>query len=349
MLKSRLFWPVIILLIILAINLFFDPGFFKIEVKNGHLTGSLVDIVNRGAPLMLISIGMTLVIATKGIDLGVGSVIAMSGSIAAMTVVQGMASDTSLTPLFMAIAAALGLSLAAGLWNGLLVSRIGIQPIVATLILMVAGRGIAQLITDGQITTIYYEPYSFIGGGYLFAIPFSVYLVAAVLGIALYMTKKTALGLFIQSVGANPEASRLAGINSKNIILLVYLFSGFCAGVGGLILSSNVSSADGNNAGLWFELDAILAVVIGGTSLMGGRFFLMGSVIGALIIQSLTTTIYSIGIPPETNLIVKAVVVIIVCLLQSPEFRQKVLRPRMKKPHKKEPENSLNEQGVKIS
>ncbi|WP_408007742.1 ABC transporter permease [Pseudalkalibacillus sp. A8] len=349
MLKSRLFWPVIILLFILAINLFFDPGFFKIEVKNGHLTGSLVDIVNRGAPLMLISIGMTLVIATKGIDLGVGSVIAMSGSIAAMTVVQGMAPDTSLTPLIMAIAAALGLSLAAGLLNGLLVSRIGIQPIVATLILMVAGRGIAQLITNGQITTIYYEPYSFIGGGYLLTIPFSVYLVAAVFGIALFMTKKTALGLFIQSVGANPEATRLAGINSKNIILLVYLFSGFCAGVGGLILSSNVSSADGNNAGLWFELDAILAVVIGGTSLMGGRFFLTGSVIGALIIQSLTTTIYSIGIPPETNLLVKAIVVIIVCLLQSPEFRQKVRWPRTKKTLKKETGDSINEQEVKIS
>ncbi|MGJ9383689.1 ABC transporter permease [Salipaludibacillus sp. CF4.18] len=203
-------------------------------------------------------------------------------------------------------------------------TRLGIQPIVATLILMVAGRGVAQLITNGQITTIYYQPYSFIGSGHLFMLPFSIYIVIAVLCLALFITRKTAIGLFIESVGGNPVASHLSGISSKNIILMVYIFSGLCAGIAGLILSSNVASADGNNAGLWYELDAILAVVIGGTSLMGGRFFLVGTVIGALIIQSLTTTIYSIGIPAEIILVVKAVVVLIVCLLQSPEFRKKV-------------------------
>lgn len=322
MIKSKLFWPIAVLAFILLFNLFFDPGFFMIEVKNGHLTGSLIDIINRGAPLMLISIGMTLVIATKGIDLGVGSVIAMSGAIAAVTV-TGSTQD-SLVPLFVAITLALGLSVLTGVWNGVLVSRIGVQPIVATLILMVAGRGVAQLITNGQITTVYYDPYKFIGGGYLLMLPFSIFIVAIVLIIAFYLTRKTAVGLFIESVGANPDASRLSGINSKNIILMVYIFSGLCAGIAGLILSSNVASADGNNAGLWYELDAILAVVIGGTSLMGGRFFLMGTVIGALIIQSLTTTIYSIGVPPEINLVTKAIVVLIVCLLQSPEFRKKL-------------------------
>lgn len=322
MMKSKLFWPLLILLFILLINLFFDKNFFMIEVRNGHLAGSLIDILNRGAPLMLISIGMTLVIATKGIDLGVGSVIAIAGAIGAMTVTGG--SSDSLLPLFMAIALVLVLCTLAGAWNGLLVSRIGVQPIVATLILMVAGRGIAQLITEGQITTVYYEPYTSIGGGYLFMLPFSIFIVAAVLLLALYLTRKTAIGLFIESVGSNPKASHLSGINSKNIILLVYMFSGLCAGIGGLILSSNVASADGNNAGLWYELDAILAVVIGGTSLMGGRFFLMGTVVGALIIQSLTTTIYSIGVPTQFNLVVKALVVLIVCLLQSPEFRKRV-------------------------
>ncbi|TXC91337.1 ABC transporter permease [Metabacillus litoralis] len=322
MMKSKLFWPIIVLVLILLINLFFDKSFFSIEVRNGHLAGSLIDILNRGAPLILISIGMTLVIATKGIDLGVGSVIAMAGAVGAMTV--SGASGDSLVPLFMAIAFVIGISLLTGVWNGVLVSHIGVQPIVATLILMVAGRGVAQLITDGQIMTVYYDPYTFIGGGYLFMIPFSIFIVAAVLAIASFLTRKTAIGLFIESVGANPEASRLSGINSKNILLMVYMFSGLCAGIAGLILSSNVASADGNNAGLWYELDAILAVVIGGTSLNGGRFYLMGTVIGALIIQSLTTTIYSIGIAPEINLVVKAVVVLIVCLLQSPEFRKKL-------------------------
>ncbi|MBM7605538.1 simple sugar transport system permease protein [Metabacillus crassostreae] len=322
MMKSKLFWPILVLVLILLINLFFDKSFFSIEVRNGHLAGSLIDILNRGAPLILISIGMTLVIATKGIDLGVGSVIAMAGAVGAMTV--SGASGDSLMPLFMAIAFVIGISLLTGVWNGVLVSHIGVQPIVATLILMVAGRGVAQLITDGQIMTVYYDPYTFIGGGYLFMIPFSIFIVAAVLAIASFLTRKTAIGLFIESVGANPEASRLSGINSKNIMLMVYMFSGLCAGIAGLILSSNVASADGNNAGLWYELDAILAVVIGGTSLNGGRFYLMGTVIGALIIQSLTTTIYSIGIAPEINLVVKAVVVLIVCLLQSPEFRKKL-------------------------
>ncbi len=322
MMKSKLFWPIVVLLIILLINLFFDKNFFTIEVKNGYLTGSLIDILNRGAPLLLVSIGMTLVIATKGVDLGVGSVIAMAGAVGAMTV--SGANGDSLVPLFTAIAFVIAISILTGIWNGVLVSRIGVQPIVATLILMVAGRGIAQLITDGQIMTVYYDPYTFIGGGHLLMLPFSIFIVAAMLVIASFLTRKTAMGLFIESVGTNPEASRLSGINSKNILLMVYVFSGVCAGIGGLILSSNVASADGNNAGLWYELDAILAVVIGGTSLNGGRFYLMGTVIGALIIQSLTTTIYSIGIAPEINLVVKAIVVLIVCLLQSPEFRKKV-------------------------
>lgn len=320
--KSKLFWPIVILVLILLINLFFDKNFFTIEVKNGYLTGSLIDILNRGAPLLLVSIGMTLVIATKGVDLGVGSVIAMAGAVGAMTV--SSASGDSLVPLFTAIGFVIGISILSGLWNGVLVSRIGVQPIVATLILMVAGRGIAQLITDGQIMTVYYDPYTFIGGGHLLMLPFSIFIVAAVLAVASFLTRKTAMGLFIESVGTNPEASRLSGINSKNILLMVYVFSGLCAGIGGLILSSNVASADGNNAGLWYELDAILAVVIGGTSLNGGRFYLMGTVIGALIIQSLTTTIYSIGIAPEINLVVKAIVVLLVCLLQSPDFRKKV-------------------------
>lgn len=322
MAREKVLWPVLILIFILLINLFFDQSFFVIEVKNGHLTGSLIDILNRGAPLMLISIGMTFVIATKGIDLGVGSVVAISGAIAAMTV--SGASQESLVPLFLAVIFALGLSLLTGVWNGFLVSRIGIQPIVATLILMVAGRGIAQLITNGQITTVYYDPYKFLGGGHMFMLPFSIFIVVVVLIVVFYITRKTAIGLFIESVGANPDASRLSGINSKNIILMVYVFSGLCAGIAGLILSSNVASADGNNAGLWFELDAILAVVIGGTSLFGGRFYLLGTIIGALIIQSLTTTIYSIGIPPEINLVTKAIVVLVVCLLQSPEFRRKL-------------------------
>jgi len=130
-----------------------------------------------------------------------------------------------------------------------------------------------------------------------------------------------ALGTLIEAVGINPVASRLAGLRSRNIIWIVYVFSAVCAALAGLMISSNVTAADANNAGLYIEMDAILAVVIGGTSLAGGRYTLAGTVVGAFIIQTLTTTVYTLGIPPEVTLVFKALVVITVCLLQAPKAR----------------------------
>ncbi|SET91589.1 ABC transporter permease [Paenibacillus sp. NFR01] len=321
--KHHLFWPLSVLAALLLFNLFYSPDFFSITMHDGHLYGSLIDILNFGAPLILVAIGMTLVVATGGIDLSVGSVVAISGAIACLTISKS-AEQNAFSLVLTAILLSIGLSLVLGAWNGLLVSQIGIQPIIATLILMVAGRGIAQLITGGQIITITSKSYSYIGSGSLATLPFSIFIVVAMLSIALLLTRKTALGLFIESVGCNRVASLMAGIRSKWVMLSVYIFCGLCAGLAGLLLSSNVSSADGNNAGLWYELDAILAVVIGGTSLNGGRFYMTGTVVGALIIQTLTTTIYMIGVPPEITLVVKAVVVLAVCLIQSEAFRQAI-------------------------
>lgn len=328
--EHRLAWPIVTLLLLLILNAAFNPNFLRLEWRDGHLYGSLIDILNRAAPLMLVALGMTLVIATRGIDISVGATVAITAAIAAwmiggaLVVQNGVATHVSRFPMPVAIAAALGVALLCGTWNGVLVARVGMQPIVATLILMVAGRGIAQLITDGQIITIYYAPYFFIGSGYLLGIPFSLFIVAAVFALLWWVVTRTALGLFIQAVGINPAAARVAGVKARLITLSVYAFCGLCAGVAGLLISSNVKSADGNNAGQLMELDAILAVTLGGTSLNGGRFSLAGSVIGALIIQTLTYAIYSMGVPPEVNLVVKAVVVFIVMLLQSPEFRQGV-------------------------
>ena len=321
--KHHLFWPLAVLAALLLFNLLYDPSFFSIRVQGGHLYGSLIDILNFGSPLILVAIGMTLVIATKGIDLSVGSIVAISGAIACLTISKG-ADQNSASLLITAIVLALVLTVALGLWNGFLVANIGIQPIIATLILMVAGRGIAQLITSGQIITVNSDKYEFLGAGWLLMLPFSIFVVILMFIISVLVTRKTALGMFIESVGCNPTASRLAGIRSKSVIIAVYMFCGLCAGIAGLLLSSNVSSADGNNAGLWYELDAILAVVIGGTSLNGGRFYLSGTLVGALIIQTLTTTIYMIGVPPEITLVVKAFVVFIVCLIQSEAFRKKL-------------------------
>ncbi|GAA2412344.1 ABC transporter permease [Nonomuraea africana] len=317
----RLLWPLVILAALLLMNVFFTPGFLSVQVREGHLYGSLIDILRFGAPLVLVSLGMTLVIATGGIDLSVGSVVAISGALACLQISQDAG-------VFTAVVLALGLSVALGAWNGFLVAGAGIQPIIATLILMVAGRGLAQLITDGQIITVNDPAYKLIGGGYWLTVPFGILLVLAILAVTAFLTRRLALGMLIEAVGGNAEASRLAGIRARGIIVMVYAFAGLCAGVAGLMISSNVSSADGNNAGLWIELDAILAVVIGGTSLAGGRFSLGGTVLGALIIQTLTTTIYSIGVPPETTLLFKALVVTVVCLVQSAAFREKAVNLR---------------------
>ncbi|UGQ49073.1 ABC transporter permease [Massilia endophytica] len=323
LLKHPLAKPLLALFALLLLDLVFIPGFFRLEVRDGHLYGPLIDIVNRAAPLMLAALGMTLVIATRGIDISVGAVVALSGTMACMlvggtmVVNNGVPEYVANTPMPLALAAAMGAALLCGAWNGVLVAGLKLQPIVATLILMVAGRGLAQLLTDGQIVTVYYQPFFFLGSGYLLGIPFALWVVAAVLLVVGMLLKKTALGLFIQSVGINPIASRLAGIRTATLIFFVYVFCSACAGLAGLMISSNIKSADANNAGLLLELDAILAVTLGGTSLAGGKFSLAGSMIGALIIQTLTYTIYSLGVPPEVNMVVKAIVVFAVCLSQS--------------------------------
>ena len=195
----------------------------------------------------------------------------------------------------------------------------------------VAGRGIAQLVSDGQILTIYYPPYAFIGGGFLFGLPFALFVVATVFVALKLLLDRTALGLFVRAIGHNPVAAHVAGVRARAITLSLYVFSGFCAGLAGLLVSSNVASADANNAGQLLELDAILAVALGGTALAGGRFSLAGSLVGALIIQTLTTTIYAIGIPPQVNYVVKALLVLAVLLLQSPQFRGQ-LRALVRRP-----------------
>jgi galactofuranose transport system permease protein len=323
---SRLLWPLIALVALLAANAARNPGFLAVRLQDGHLYGSLVDILKNGAPTLLIALGMTLVIATRGIDLSVGAVAAIAGAVACTTIV-GSPDPTSPAAALTGIGLALALCLVLGLWNGFLVSILGIQPIIATLVLMTAGRGIAMLVTDGQIITVRNGFFREIGAGFLL-LPISILIaLAALVGVAL-VTRRTALGLLIESVGINPEASRLAGLRSRTIIWTVYVFAALCAGVAGLMISSNVSAADANNAGLWIEMDAILAVVIGGSSLGGGKYSLSGTLVGALIIQTLTTTVYSMGIAPEVTLVFKALVVIAVCLLQAPKVRARFARRR---------------------
>ena len=224
----------------------------------------------------------------------------------------------------LAILLALAVATLCGIWNGFLTAGCGIQPMVATLVLMVAGRGIAQLITDGTIIT-FDDPYlNFIGNGHFLTLPFTTWIAATLFTTVALLTRKTALGLFVESVGNNEKASRYAGIEARGVKWLVYAVSGFCAGVAGLMVSSNIKCADANHAGLYLELDAILATVIGGTSMAGGRFYLSGSLVGAVLIQTVATMMYANDVNPAIVAVPKAVIVIVVCLLQSETFRSKL-------------------------
>lgn len=305
----------IALFAVLFINWLLFPGFFEVKWQDGRLFGSLIDVLNRGAPVAILAIGMTAVIATKGVDLSVGAVMAIAGAVAAVMVSHG-------SPALLAVIAALLVGLACGLWNGVLVTYLEIQPIIATLVLMVAGRGVAQLVTEGSIVTFSDPLLIAIGTGSLAGLPMPVVIAACLMILATLAVRRTALGLLIEAIGVNRSAARFAGISSQLLLVLVYTFAGLCAAISGLIVAGDIRGADANNAGLWLELDAILAVVIGGTSLLGGRFSIPMSVIGALIIQAMNSGILISGFSPQFNLVVKSGVIILILTLQSPQISQ---------------------------
>ncbi|NLE52748.1 MAG: ABC transporter permease [Chloroflexi bacterium] len=325
--SGRGLWTVFALILILIANRLISPNFFSIRMVNGRLIGSTINILDNAAPFILLSIGMTLVIATKGIDLSVGAVMAIGAATAVVLINRYEAgADNILYKPGFVILIALGAGALCGLWNGILVAFFDIQPIIATLILMISGRGVAQMITEGQSPTFTNETLAFIGRGTIFGLPFPIYLAAAVLILVTVVVRRTAIGMLIESVGINARASYYAGINARLIKLLVYILSGVLAALAGLIVAGEVKSADPHKAGEWAELDAILAVVIGGTALTGGRFNLVQTTLGVLIIQSLLTALHVSKLHPTANLVVKAIVVLAVLLLQSEEFRHSMTR-----------------------
>lgn len=296
---------------VLLLNWILFPGFFRIEWQDGRLFGSLIDVLNRGAPVAILAIGMTAVIATRGVDLSVGAVMAVAGAVAATMVDSGYSTPA-------AVAGALAAGLLCGIWNGVLVALLDIQPIIATLVLMVAGRGIAQLITEGSIVTFSDPALIYIGTGSFLGLPMPVVIAFVLMVLATLAVRRTAIGLFIEAVGVNRSAATLAGIRSRLLLIVVYSLCGFCAAIAGVIVAADIHGADANNAGLWLELDAILAAVIGGTSLLGGRFSIPMAVVGALIIQAMNTGILVSGYPPEFNLVVKAGIITLILMIQSP-------------------------------
>lgn len=340
LLGLRILWPLLALALLLAYNAFFTPGFFSVSVVDGRFFGSAIDILANGTIVAVLAIGMTLVIATGGVDLSVGSTMAISSAIAAVLIVPP--SNVAAVAggygwnFWPAALVALLASLLVGAFNGILVAVVRIQPIIATLIVMVAGRGLAQMVTAGFKINFKDDAYVALGNGYFLYFPLGVSIVLLVLGLCGAVTRLTGLGLALETVGDSPSAARYVGLRVKLITIAAYVFCSLCAAIAGLVEASKIKTADPINSGLSMELYAIFAVVVGGTALTGGRFTLIGSIIGALLYQALNTTLLSTklaghDIKPAYLPLPIAVVIIVVSLLQSSKFREAVLKPFMSK------------------
>lgn len=343
--QHHLFLPIVCLIVVLLSNLIKTPDFFSISIRDGVLYGYIIDVINRASELVILAIGMTLVTAASGgQDISVGAVMAVAAAVCCQILSGGQTSvDVMQSPLIMAVIAAVLAAAICGAFNGFLVSHLHIQPMVATLILYTAGRGIAQLITQGQITYIRDEGYSMWGSALpnlIFPVP--VYFAIIVVVIVSLILKKSALGLYIESVGINANASRLVGLNAKRIKFITYVICGMLAGVAGFVASSRIYSADANNIGLNLEMDAILAVALGGNILSGGKFSIAGSVIGAYTIQALTTTLYAMSVSSDQLPVYKAIVVVIIVTMQSPVFQKYINKLKLNRALAKEKQRRGN-------
>lgn len=316
------FWGLIAILALLFLNVLKDPNYLAVTVNpvNGNLVGNLVDILRASAPILMVAVGMSLVIATGGIDLSVGSVMAVSGAVA-MVFMKNAGQSDSIGVALGAIGLALLVSAVLGVVNGVLVAYVGLQPFISTLIMMLAGRGIAKVITEGQNTSASNEPFRWIANGFLLGLPVVFLFAILIVAIVGFVVRRSALGLMIEAIGINPKASRMAGIRPSGLLLTVYILSAVLAGVAGIMSVGTVMTVDVSRTGYQIELDAILAVVIGGTSLSGGKFSIGGAVVGALLIATLDKTVVFLGISSSATPAFKAIVIVVLCLLQSERVR----------------------------
>ncbi len=315
--NSTLGWLLLGLGALVAVNVVANPAFLKITLLDGHLYGVPIDILTQGSRTTLLALGMTLVIATGGVDLSVGSVVAIAAAVCALMLQGGQ-------NLFLTVLAAAGVGAVAGAINGVFVARLAIQPIVATLILMVAGRGIALELCKGQVLIISNPHFAFLATGFVGGLPVAPLVVGALFVVTHFVVRRSAIGLFIEAAGDNATASRFAGLAAARVTALTYVFCGICAGLTGVLTAANIGVADSNHAGEDAELDAIFAVVVGGTALTGGRFTILGSFLGAVLIQTLTQTMYYRGVAPSVAPVPKALLIIAVSLLQSEKLRRSV-------------------------
>jgi len=319
--SSAMFTPLLVLILIVLFNVIVQPGIFSISInEDGNLSGGLMQILLRSVPVMLLAMGMTLVIATGGVDLSVGSVLAI-GSAVSLSLIRGdtvsPTADTAMA-LWLVVVITMIIGVVCGLWNGFLVAKIGIPPIVATLIFMVAGRGLTQVITLERSVTTGHLPFGEIANGFTLGIQNPIWIAFIIFMMFWLFTRKTAFGLFIEATGINKSAAKHSGIKSTKILLAIYALSGLCASIAGILSASNIMAIQPARAGEDMELDAILAVVLGGTNMKGGKFNLGGTVVGAIILDLLPRTMTFLGVGVQYTMFIKAVVIVVIVLIQSP-------------------------------
>lgn len=292
------------LALLLLLNVALTPGFADID--------NFRNILVQVAPTMLVAVGMTFVIATGGIDLSVGSLMAIASATAAISLDYGA---------YPAILAALVVVTLIGAFSGWLISTFKIQPIIVTLAVLIAGRGVAQVISNGgQLIPFTNESFEFFGKGALFGVlPMPILVIAVIIGLAIFVLRATIFGRHVIAVGGNENAARLSGVSVNRTKIMVYALSGLLAGIAGLIYTARLGASDASKVGETIELDAIAATVVGGTALTGGRATVIGTVIGALIMQIITTSFNMNGIKFSYALVIKAAIILFVVYLQRPK------------------------------
>lgn len=305
----RRYGTLLALFILIGFNVIFTPNFISWQTLNVNLT--------QVAGIIIVATGMTLVIATGGVDLSVGSLMAIAGALAPIIFMGKWISIPDPTiSVILAIILPVIVAGIFGLFNGFLITHFQIQPIIATLVLFIAGRGIAQVVTNGNLQVFRNPQFQIIGLGRIAGIPVQVIIMVIIVLMALYLIHKTIWGHRILSVGGNEKAAMLSGIPVAQVKLLVYFLSGICSGIAGLVVIAINSSSDANLVGLGMELDAIAAAAVGGTLLSGGRAYIGGTFVGAFIIQLVRYTLLANGVPDAAALVVKAGLIVFAVWLQ---------------------------------
>lgn len=328
--NTNLIIPFVGLVLIFLFNLITNPGFFRLAITvnnagNTVLSGNIISILDNASELAILALGMTLVTAASGgQDISVGACSAIAGSVI-LRVLCGahVAPPTMQAPIIVALLAGCFVSMIFGAFNGALVSIFKIQPMVATLILFTAGRYIAYWINGGVLPIVSEPEFKYFGGFFPgVPIPTPIFIAVLCMIVMALVLKFTNLGLYTQAVGINQKSARLNGINPVFIKFLSYVVMGLCVAIVGFIKVSRNATINHTTIAADIEMDAILAVAIGGNALGGGKFSMMGSVIGAYTIQALMTTLYAAGVSSDSLKAFKAVVVIIIVVISSPVVKE---------------------------